>query len=106
MATFDTAALYIDSVTDMEAKVAAIDLIIASLLTLAASSASKDDVKEYMLDDGQTKIRTEFRGMSSIMDAITNFEKLRQMYLNRLNGRIYRLVDSKSIICDRGTNRT
>lgn len=90
--------LFIDSAKDMEDKVNKIDLIIAALLDLATDSAGKDDVAEYTLDDGQTKIRTEFRGMSSILKAIDDYERLRQRYLNRLNGRVMRLVDSKSVI--------
>ena len=95
---FESETLFIDSATDMEDKIVKIDLIIAALLDLATSSAGKDDVSEYMLDDGQTKIRTLFRGMSSILKAINDFESLRQVYFNRLNGRVMRLVDSKSII--------
>ena len=95
---FESEFLFIDSVEDMSDKVDKIDLIIKALLDLAASSAGKEDVAEYMLDDGQTKIRTQFRGMSSILRAIKDFEALRQMYFNRLNGRVFRLVDSKSII--------
>ena len=98
MSHFESETLFIDSFEDMEAKVAAIDLIIAALLTLAGGAAGKDDVEEYSLDDGQTKIRTKFRGMSSILKAIGDYEKLRQQYLNRLNGRVVRLVDSKSIL--------
>ena len=98
MAHFDSEQLFIDSRTDMAAKIDAIDLIIAALLTLASGAAGKDDVAEYSLDDGQTKIRTSFRGMSSILKAIKDYEQLRQQYLNRLNSRVVRLVDSKSVI--------
>jgi len=97
MSTFQSESLFVDSRTDMESKIDAIDLIIAALLTLAASSAGKDDVREYMLDDGQTKIRTEFRGMTSILRAIEDYEKLRQVYFNRLNGRVMRLVPSTNV---------
>lgn len=98
MSTFQSETLYLDSVTDMLAKVKAIDAIIAALLVLAAGAVGKEDVKEYMLDDGQTKIRTEFRGMSAILKATTDYERLRQQYMNRLNGRTVRLVDSQSVI--------
>lgn len=98
MSTFQSETLFIDSRTNMAEKVVAIDLIIAALLTLATASAGKDDVAEYSLDDGQTKIRTEFRGMSSILKAIEDFERLRQQYLNRLNGRVMRLVPSENLV--------
>jgi len=102
---FQSETLFIDSATDMEDKVKKIDLIINALLDLATNSAGKDDVSEYSLDDGQTKIRTQFRGMSSIVDAINDYEQLRQVYFNRLNGRVIQLRDSKSVIHGRGHNR-
>lgn len=95
---FQSETLFIDSATDMEAKIVKIDLIIEALLDLSLTAVGKQDIVEYTLDDGQTKIRTEFRGMSAILRAITDYEKLRQMYFNRLNGRTFRLVDSKSVI--------
>lgn len=97
MSTFQSETLFIDSAANLEEKVKKLDLIIDALLDLATASAGKDDVAEYSLDDGQTKIRTQFRGMSSIMRAIDDYEKLRQRCLNRLNGRVMRLVDSKSV---------
>ena len=98
MSTFASEVLFIDSVTDMAAKVEAIDAIIAALLVIAASAVGNEDIEEYTLDDGQTKIRTRYRGMSAILKAIQDYEKLRQMYLNRLNGRVIRLVDSRSVL--------
>lgn len=98
MSTFASETLYIDSVTDMVAKVEAIDAIIAALLVIATSAVGNEDIEEYTLDDGQTKIRTRYRGMSAILKAIQDYEKLRQMYLNRLNGRVIRLVDSRSVL--------
>jgi len=98
MSTFASEVLFIDSVTDMAAKVEAIDAIIAALLVIATSAAGNEDIEEYTLDDGQTKIRTRYRGMSAILKAIQDYEKLRQMYLNRLNGRVIRLVDSRSVL--------
>lgn len=98
MSVFDSETIYLNGVTEMFDKVKRIDAIIKALLTLAEGAAGNDDVVEYMLDDGQTKIRTEFRGMSSIMRAIKDYEALRQMYFNRLNGRTMRLVDSQSVI--------
>jgi len=98
MSFFASETIYLDGIDDMLGKVKRIDAIIAALFTLAEGSAGKDDVVEYMLDDGQTKIRTEFRGMSSILRAIQDYERLRQMYLGRLNGRVYRLVHSQSVL--------
>lgn len=96
--TFESEKLFIDSATDMEAKIVKIDAIIAALLDLSLSAVGKQDIAEYWLDDGQTKIKTQFRGMSAILKAIDDYEGLRQRYFNRLNGRTMQLRDSKSVL--------
>ena len=90
----------------MEAKIVKIDAMIEALLDLALSAAGKRDIAEYRLDDGQTKIKTEFRGLSAILRAIDDYEKLRQRYFNRLNGRTMQLRDSKSVLHRVGHSRT
>lgn len=96
MTTFDSAAIYIDSCTTIRAKITAIDAIIAALLTTAAKAAAKDNILEYNLDDGQTKIRSAYRSTAEVFQSINNFERLKQLYVNQLNGRVFRLVDGKS----------
>lgn len=93
---YDSAALYIESATTMQARVIAIEAIITALLTVAATAAANEDITEYSLDDGQTKIRAVYRGAASVMQSIRNFEALKHMYLNRLNGRGTRLVDGQN----------
>ncbi len=102
--TFQSETLFIDSATDMEDKVNKIDAIINALLDISLTAVGKQDIVEYTLDDGQTKIRTEFRGVSAIARAIDDYEKIRQRYFNRLNGRTFRLVDSKSVLSRLGRN--
>lgn len=94
---YDSAAAYIEDCTSLEEKVTRIDAIIDALLTTALKAAGNDNVTEYSLDDGQTKIKTVYRGADAIMASIRSFEQLRQIYLNRLNGHVVRLVDSKSL---------
>jgi len=55
------------------------------------------DIEEYTLDDGQSKISTKYRDIASVIKAIGDYEKLRQMYINRINGRIVRLIPANSI---------
>ncbi|KKQ06413.1 MAG: hypothetical protein US15_C0012G0011 [Candidatus Moranbacteria bacterium GW2011_GWF1_36_4] len=98
MVIYNNAGLYIEESTTIEGKIAAIEAIITALQVTAASAAGCDNITEYSLDDGQSKIRTVYRGVSQIIASINNFEKLKQMYINKLNGRVVRLVDSKSFI--------
>ncbi len=96
--TFQSEVLFVDSFEDVKAKIEAIDLIIAALLVQATASVSNSDIDEYSLDDGQTKIKTKYRGVSAIAKAIQDFQKLRQIYINSGNGRVVQLRDSKSVI--------
>lgn len=98
MVQYDSAAIYLESCTTVRAKIVAIDAIIAALMLTAAKAASTDNIEEYWLDDGQTKIKTLYRGTAAVFESINAFEKLKQMYINQLNGRIVRLVDGKNFI--------
>lgn len=97
MVTYDSAAIFIRTAVDNKAKIEKIDLIISALEDTAAESALNDDIEEYWLDDGQSKIKTVYKGTEAVLKSIMDFEKLRQMYVNRLNGRQVRLVDGKSL---------
>jgi basic membrane lipoprotein Med (substrate-binding protein (PBP1-ABC) superfamily) len=94
---FDSAAIYIDSATSLCDKIERIDLVIDALLTNALKAAANENITEYSLNDGQTVIKTVYRGSASVEASIAAFERIKQMYVNRLNGRVFRLVDSKSI---------
>jgi len=93
MVIYDSAAIFVDKATDLCDKIVRIEQIIDALLTTALSSAAHDEIEEYMLDDGQTKIKTIYKGTDQIFKSIDSFERLKQIYVNRLNGRRLRLVD-------------
>ena len=42
------------------------------------------------------KIKTVFRSVNDIAKSIEGLERIKQIYVNRLNGRALRLVDSHS----------
>lgn len=96
MIVYASASEYIGSKTTLKEKVKAIDLIIASLLTTAAKAAEDDNINEYWLNDGQTQIKTIYKGVHAIQRSIEEFEKLKQMYLNQIGGRMVRLMDTKN----------
>jgi hypothetical protein len=90
---YSTAGVYLASKQSAREKIIAIDNIINLLLAEAANSAGTESVSEYSLDDGQSKIRTLYRGSAGVMSAIASFEKLKNYYVNQLNGRVVRLSD-------------
>ncbi len=98
MVVFDSAAIYLDTCKTNKEKIVAIDAIINALMITATKAAANDNITEYALDDGQTKIRTMYRGTAAIFESINAFEKLKQMYIQRINGRMVRLVDGKNFI--------
>lgn len=98
MIEFDSSAIYIDCATTVREKIARIDAIITALETTALKAAAAGNLSEYWLDDGQTKIKTVYRNPAEVEASISAFEKIRQRYINQLNGRVIRLVDGKNFI--------
>jgi peptidyl-tRNA hydrolase len=89
---------YIESKTSLRAKIASIDAIILALMTSALKAATKDGIQEYWLDDGQTKIKTIYKGVDQIWASINNFKRLKIEYQEQLSGgRVTRLVDGKNL---------
>lgn len=84
---------YFEDADTLEMKVTRLNTIIDAQLTLAATSGLEDDVKEYRLNDGQTIINVTRRSVEEIMSTVRKLELVRQMYINRINGRGMRLVD-------------
>jgi hypothetical protein len=104
MVYYDSADIYIQSCTTIREKIARIDAIITALENTALKAAANDNITEYSLNDGQTIIRTVYKGADAVLNSIAAFEKIRQMYINRLNGRVMRLVDGKNFT-GRGNGR-
>lgn len=96
MITFDSAGLYIQSKKTLQDRILAIDAIIEALELTALNMAGKDDIQEYHLNDGQTIIKTIYKGSVGVASAIDDFERIKQRYVNRYNGRMVRLVDGKN----------
>lgn len=96
MVIYSSADIYIESCTTLRAKIAAISAIQDALLTSALKAAAKGSISQYSLNDGQTIISATYRNAKEINDAYTSFETVKQIYINRLNGRSVRLLDSKN----------
>lgn len=96
MPIFSSAFTYLESCTTIQSKIAAIDAIIDALLITMAKAATKENFSQYSLNDGQTIINASYRSVKDIELSIEGLDRLKQMYLNRLNGRMVRLVDSKA----------
>lgn len=67
------------------AKIAEIDALIDELLNSAMKSVQTGNLAEYELDTGQTKTRIKYSTVSSVTQSIEDYERIRQMYVNKLN---------------------
>lgn len=98
---YDSAAIFIETGTTLDDKIAKIDAIIVALEATALTAAANDNIQEYELNDGQVKIKTAYRGVDAIFKSIKAFEQIRQQYINRKNGRMMRMVDGKNFTGNR-----
>lgn len=96
MVFFDNCNLYIESKTTIAGKIAAIDSVITSLYSALLKAANNEDVSEYQLNDGQTIIKQVNRGVKGITQSIQALRIIRQDYINQINGRVFRGMDSKN----------
>ena len=80
--------LYIQSATSLENRLERINNVIGALELLLLENIGNSGISEYNLDDGQIKIKTLYRSVTSISSAIDALEKQKQRLLNQLNGRV------------------
>lgn len=85
---YTTVSEYIESRNSIIAKIQAYDAIISGLESTMLAAIESGHIKQYEFDDGMMKVKTEYRSINDIADAMVGYEKLRQMYINRANGRV------------------
>lgn len=88
---------YMRTCSDIKARIAAIDSIISALYASAAEAATGENVIQYSLNDGQTIISATPRSSRQITESITAWEALRNREVQKLTGRVTRLVDGKNL---------
>lgn len=76
-------------------RVDAIDQLIEMTILKQLDAVTNNDpsISEYQFEDGQVKIRTAYRTSSDFKSALASLETIRQIYVNRLKGRVMNLVD-------------
>jgi hypothetical protein len=96
MPIYDSAYVYISTAKSLKDRVVKINQVLDALHDTMLKAATNDNIQEYSLNDGQTVIRTVYRGIDQIQNSIMGLERIKQMYMNQLNGRVVRLVDGKN----------
>lgn len=94
---FESEYKYIESCTTTQGKLDAVRAIIDALLLTAAKAATNDHIEEYWLNDGQTQIKTIYKGADKVYKSIEAFKRLEQEYMNRLHGRVMRAIDGSNL---------
>ena len=97
MVIYDSSYKYVTSCADLRTRIARIDAIITALEETVLLAATNATVTDYMLDDGQTKISETYRDPAAVAVAINAYERIKERYINKLNGRVFRAVDSKNL---------
>lgn len=68
------------------------DLIDKMILSMLEVSEGKDpSIEEYQMNDGQMIVRTRYRSNNDLEAGIKSLERVKQMYINRLNGNVFLL---------------
>lgn len=80
---------YLECKLTLWERIDAIDLLIDKMI-LQIGAAIDDGVavtSEYSLDDGQIKLKAVNRSVTDVQAQVKALETMKQMYVNRLNGR-------------------
>lgn len=88
---------YLASITDLALKITKIEAMIQVLMDGGLDASANNNVAEYWLDSGQTKIKTVYRGAESIMATVKMLEAMKVYYSNKINGNVFRLIDSRNL---------
>lgn len=99
MAYFNTPWDYYRTGDTIKEKIKKIDEILDAMLESGLEAALKADVEEYQLNDGQTIIKAIHRNPDQLFNAITSLNKIRNMYSQKVDGHVTRVIDSKVNNC-------
>ena len=82
-----TETTYILDATSLQDKIKRLDTIITALELRMIDNAENLNIEEYRINDGQIQIQTEYQDLDQISKAILMYERLKEKYINQLNGR-------------------
>lgn len=83
-----TETLYIQSATTLAIRYERYCAIIDAMELAILENVGKENIEEYELHDGQTRIKTIYRGIESMTKAVEILEKQKNKLANQLNGRV------------------
>jgi len=69
-------------------KIAAYDLIIEAMESAILDATASGMYNQVEVDDGQMKVRTNYRNITDMNNALLGMEQARQRYIQKYNGRV------------------
>lgn len=94
---YTTLDVDLESCTEVRAKIVKIDAIIDELLNTAMKSVATGNIAQYKIDTGQSTQMVVYSSTKQITDTIKEYEKIRTMYVNKLAGHQFKLIDGKNL---------
>jgi len=96
---YGSITLYVESRTSLVAKIQAIENIEAAILIAILDQASGAGVgiAMYELDDGQVRIKTNYRSSQDITAALNALNLVKQRYIRQLQGSTINLRSAATV---------
>jgi hypothetical protein len=97
--TYENISCYLESKKTILERINAIDVLIDKMILSIANTidGGSVNISEYDLDDTQVRVRAKYRSVQEVQSGIDSLEKMKQMYVNRYQGRVVNLVNEKSL---------
>lgn len=91
-AEYMTIPQYIECKSKLIGKVATYDILIESMESALLEATVSGHLSEYEMDDSMMRVRTRYRSINDMQNALNGLRRIRQDYINKINGRVTRLV--------------
>lgn len=78
---------YVECKSKLIGKIATYDLLIENMEAALLEGIASGHLNQYEMDDGQMKVRAQYRSVDQMRAGINGLIGLREMYINRFNGR-------------------
>ena len=79
---------YIESCETVRDKIIAIDLLIEKMMLAALDASGSAIYSSYDMNDGQMIVKAAYRNANDVFEGINVLEKIKQRYINQLDGRV------------------
>lgn len=83
-----TIAQYVEEKSKLIGKVATYDILIEKLELAILTSMDNGHLTQLEVDDSMMRVRSNYRSVTDMTNAMNALRKIRQDYINRYNGRI------------------